>query len=364
MPDGSAKYVYGSTAEEADREANVLRLRVEQGERIDKSERPLSYWAQKYIEQQKVSATDVYMAGIAGRVNWWCERFGYIPVKDLVVSDLQASINELAVNNPHTKKPTGKKTLKDYRADLRRVIGIAVMDRAVSYNPADYLEIPKSAPRSKRFALTDDEQRMIRDTPHRAQLGALIMLGTGVRLGELLALRPADFDINSRDLYVSRSVVYGKGGEQPKIKKGGKTEAATRHIPIPTSLLSVLRETFRDIGEMELLYHDRNGKPLTQTAWRRIWDSYMLELNVKYGQPIGQHRSKYDRRGIQRTLRPFTPHCLRHTYATSLHTAGVDVLTAKEWLGHEDIRTTLEIYTHLSDELKNSDIKKLNEFFA
>ena len=58
----------------------------------------------------------------------------------------------------------------------------------------------------------------------------------------------------------------------------------------------------------------------------------------------------------------FTPHCLRHTYATMLYDAGVDVLTAKEFLGHSDIKTTLSIYTHLSAEKSKTDIGKLNQY--
>lgn len=363
LPGGSVRYVYGSSAAEANRLATKLRMNLEKGERIEAGEQPLRHWAEMYLDQQSLRTASLYMAGIRGRVSWWVERFGEISVKDLVVSDLQAALDSLARKNPHTGKPTGKKTLKDYRADLVRVIGVAVRDRAVSFNPAEYIDIPASAPTEKRFALTEQEQEWIRSTPHRAQLAALIMLGTGVRLGELLALRPADFDLSGRRLSITRAVVQAPGSA-PSIKAGGKTDAATRTVPIPQSLIPVLREAFRDVGTMELIYHARDGAPLTQTQWRRIWDSFMLELNLQHGQPLGQTRSKFDPRGVIRTIRPFSPHCLRHTYATALHTAGVDVLTAKEWLGHADVQTTLGIYTHLDDRLVKSDIDKLDSFFA
>jgi site-specific recombinase XerD len=63
-------------------------------------------------------------------------------------------------------------------------------------------------------------------------------------------------------------------------------------------------------------------------------------------------------------IEPFTWHCLRHTYATILYDAGVDVLTAKDLLGHEDVKTTLGIYTHLSEEKKQNDISKLNSYLS
>ena len=86
----------------------------------------------------------------------------------------------------------------------------------------------------------------------------------------------------------------------------------------------------------------------------------MRALNRKYGNFIGAPSDK--RKALPVVISTFTPHCLRHTYATMLYDAGVDVLTAKEFLGHSDIKTTLSIYTHLSAEKSQSDIGKLNKY--
>ncbi|MDR2571583.1 MAG: tyrosine-type recombinase/integrase [Oscillospiraceae bacterium] len=59
-----------------------------------------------------------------------------------------------------------------------------------------------------------------------------------------------------------------------------------------------------------------------------------------------------------------TPHWLRHTYATMLYFAGVDVLTAKEQLGHTDAQTTLGIYTHLDKTHKRKAMSKLDEYLS
>ena len=60
----------------------------------------------------------------------------------------------------------------------------------------------------------------------------------------------------------------------------------------------------------------------------------------------------------------FSAHQLRHTYASMLYMAGVDVVTAKELMGHADVQTTLEIYTHLSKSHKVKEISKLDEYLA
>ena len=100
---------------------------------------------------------------------------------------------------------------------------------------------------------------------------------------------------------------------------------------------------------------------MSDTAWRRMWESYLFDLNLKYGNAVVK-RNKFDPRGNLMVIDRFTAHNLRHTYATMLYKAGVDVLTAKEQLGHADIKTTLNIYTHLDREYKRRTMDKLDQY--
>ena len=95
---------------------------------------------------------------------------------------------------------------------------------------------------------------------------------------------------------------------------------------------------------------------MTDKQWKNIWNDYLITLNKKYGKEgrIGDN--------IAITIKPFTPHCLRHTFCTIMYESGVDVLTAKEQLGHSDIRTTLAIYTHLDQKHKRKNISKLDDY--
>ena len=63
-------------------------------------------------------------------------------------------------------------------------------------------------------------------------------------------------------------------------------------------------------------------------------------------------------------IEPFTPHCLRHTYCTMLYEAGVDAVAAKELMGHADIKTTLGIYTHLSETHKTASAALLDAYLS
>ena len=84
----------------------------------------------------------------------------------------------------------------------------------------------------------------------------------------------------------------------------------------------------------------------TKTSFNKMWDSYLIDLNVKYGYEQ-QDVSKYDPKGLPMRIERFTPHYLRHTFATLLYLQGVNVVTAKQYLGHADIQTTVNIYTDM-----------------
>ena len=79
----------------------------------------------------------------------------------------------------------------------------------------------------------------------------------------------------------------------------------------------------------------------SRDSWKRMWESYLETLGIT-----------------------FTAHQLRHTYASMLYAAGVDVKTASELLGHSDIEITMKIYTHLTEQEKKLSIKKYSIFLS
>lgn len=95
------------------------------------------------------------------------------------------------------------------------------------------------------------------------------------------------------------------------------------------------------------------------TRFRRAWEGYQHYLNIAAGgKDASRSRSKIT------AVEPFTAHQLRHTYATMLYDAGVDVLTAQRLLGHADVQTTMKIYTHLSEQKEQNSINSLNSFIS
>ncbi len=105
-----------------------------------------------------------------------------------------------------------------------------------------------------------------------------------------------------------------------------------------------------------------DGNMMSDTGWKRMWDSYLTDLNLKYGAFHRHVTSKYDPHGVPMVIPHFTAHWLRHTFCSLLYMAGIDVVTAKEQMGHADIKTTLAIYTHLDAQYKKNTMEKLDAF--
>ena len=149
------------------------------------------------------------------------------------------------------------------------------------------------------------------------------------------------------------------------VKNATKTKSGIRCVNIPKKLADYLQE----IPKTNLLVcPSAKGTLMSDSSWKRMWESYMMDLNLKYGNFsnfIGNTpTSKFNPNGVPMVIETFTAHNLRHTFATMLYFAGVDILTAKEQLGHSDIKTTLSIYTHLDNQFKEKSMNKLDEYLS
>lgn len=165
------------------------------------------------------------------------------------------------------------------------------------------------------------------------KFGVLLALYTGMRIGELCALQWED--ITDEHIVINKTMMRIKN-EQSKteVKIGSpKSESSNRIIPTPKCLLPMINQ-FRSNG-----YVLSNDK-LKYTEPRL--------MQIKFGQMIAECN-------IEKT----NFHALRHTFATRCIEAGVDVKTLSEFLGHSDVKTTLNRYVHSSFELKQKSMEQL-----
>lgn len=354
---GKRKYktVYGKTQKEVKEKVAELKLRLGKGIDISASEEPFSLWAERFIKGKEAEGVGYSHLSNLRAFNGHLGPIHDRPLSKITATDIQSIIDTLTLYH-EGKKPLSKRTLTGVKQFAGQVFKMAIGARVVEYNPADYAKVPKTASETRRTAITEEQQRWVRETPHRAQRAAMIMLYAGLRRGEVTALTWADINLDGNTINVSRAAELSRG--RAKIK-GTKTSAGVRVVPIPALLADFLRN---ESDGCLYVVHDSVGGMMSKTVWRNTWKSYMKDLNVKYGYRGQENKIKPG--GLAIIIETFTPHQLRHTFASLLYMAGVDALTAKEIMGHKDIRTTLGIYTHLDKKHKQSGVDKLDEYLC
>lgn len=274
------------------------------------------------------------------------------PASELRTADFQQVLNALA-DWHDGKPPLSHFTLTNLRSSARAAYDLAIPE-IVLYNPIAKTTCPAGSPPEVREPITEEQQRWIRETPHNAQRAAMLMLYSGLRRGEATALTWADVNLQNATITVNSGYDF-----RSKKSKSPKTAAGTRVVNIPKVLVAYLK-TQQD-GCLYVL-HNKKGERMTEQGWKRLWESYMCDLNVKYGY-LGK-QSKNRPGGLPMAIDTFTPHQLRHTFCTLMYFAGVDVLTARDQMGHKDISVTLGIYTALDKKFKKKAINKLDRYLS
>lgn len=358
MVDSKRKYktVYGHTQKEADEKANEVKIALGKGIDVTAQRNSFGEWLDKLMSLKKHEVSPTWYNGMKSSIKHFAPLNG-IEIGKLKSYDFQTLLYDLA------DKGLSQKTLKTIKSIALQVFQLAIDNRILEYNPVVSIKVPRIESKCERRALTEDERTWIIETPHRAQTAAMIMLFAGLRRGEVIPLTWSDINLSEKTININKSVQMISG--QSIVKIGGKTTCAVRTVHIPQILADYLSTAKH---ENLLVCLSAKGKMLSEIAFKRLWESYLNELNRKYGDFSnyigGISNSKFAPKKCPIVIANITPHWLRHSFATMLYLAGVDVLTAKEQLGHADVKTTLGIYTHLDTIHKVKNMSKLDDYLS
>lgn len=363
------KYVYASNNKELERKINEVKIKLGKGLDVTAERDTFGEWSKRWLKIKKPEISVKRYNAYEYTVKHF-ECFENVPVCKIKTIDIQDIILDAAADG------AAKQTLSQYKSVCRQILQLAIDNRVLDYNAASAVKIPKTAPKETKRALTAEEQAWITaPTEHRGQRAAMIMMYAGLRRGELIPLLWTDIDFEARTITVNKSVEMVNS--RPVVKQGAKTSAGVRVIRIPKVLADYLKE--QPHNNNFLVCPDAHGNMYTESAWKRMWESYIKELNFRFGnfsgimvpdektgqlQKFERPKSRFAPVKIPMVIPPITAHWLRHTYITMLYLAGIDILTAKEQAGHSDIKTTMQIYTHLDAEYKNHQIDKLDDYLS
>jgi len=346
--DGSAqrKTVYGKTIRELEEKAAELRRQVGAGTVAQDGGITTGEWAWMWLKTYKtnVEHNTFYMYENAIKTHI-IPAIGHIKIKNIRPFHMQHIINGM--------KEKGKTKITIITAQtLKQIFKRAVENSLLYKNPAEFIEVPKKT-RAKKRALNDNEKACVISAELDIKMRAFlyVLLYAGLRRGEALALSWSDIDFSAKTITVSRTWIHNKN--RPAIKPVPKSEAGNRIIPMPALLCEALDVLLANASQ-DLVFVSAKGEMMSEAAYRRFWEQIAKRLNTALGGNDKMWILPAD----------ITPHIFRHTYATMLFYAGVDMKTAQYLLGHSTLAMTMDIYTHLDKSKTNTAIGKIDTYLA
>lgn len=247
---------------------------------------------------------------------------------------------------------------------LRNFFNYAVDEHYMISNPCSgkKVSIPGIVEKKEKEikVFTEDEIKLFKVVlqDHRLKVLFLLDFATGLRLGELLGLKWSDIELDKCLLHVNRNIkqvnIISEDGskEYKTIEQIPKTKKSLRTIPIPENMISLLKEHLNQ----QKCERIKAGPAYTKSDY-----VFTTELGKII---IARNLTKTYKRLLDKSKIEYKNfHSIRHTYATKLFEAGEDLKTVSELLGHSNISTTANIYTHVSENKKYSAAEKINYLF-
>ena len=171
----------------------------------------------------------------------------------------------------------------------------------------------------------------------------IMLLNTGLRVVELLALKWHNVDFENKQIYIeeTRGQIKNRGNKGHKyitVDRSTKTQSSCRYIPINSNTAEALAY-FKNLGyNNSYVMANSDNTVITYRNLFRVLSNILATNNISHG----------------------SLHTLRHTFATRLFRNGVDVKVISELLGHNDISITYDIYTHIIKEQKKKAVDVLD----
>ena len=265
-------------------------------------------------------------------------RVGHVALTDLTAKMLRRLYADLLESGGRGERPLAPKSVRNYGTTLRRALQDAVEDDLLKSNPADAVKLPKVR-RSKVETWTPEQTRHALNNleePLRSMVH--LTATTGMRRSEVLGLKWGATDLDAGAVEVTSTLLMV--ANSPTFTPLTKTDSSRRRIALDPETVKMLRqhrvrqvEQRLEAGELwsdeyGLVFTDEIGRPYSPDRYTRTFQSEARRLGLP---PIGVHG-------------------LRHSLATTALADGVPAKVVAERLGHSSVATTLDRYSHVSEE--------------
>jgi integrase len=342
------KAFYGKTRKEVQEKLRVALNEQKQGILSTGPQQTVNQFLEQWLEEiHKPSIRIGTYKGYRGYLDKHVlPTLGRIPIQKLTPQHVQAFYTH------KQQEGLSAESVNNIHGMLHKALDHAVRWGLVPRNVCDTVSLPKQA-RHEIQPLTEKQARQLLVASRGHSLEGLLTLAvtTGMRSGELLALKWQDINFDTGSLHIRRSMGYisGKGylEFEPKTAKG------RRKIVLPPFVCEVLKQ------------HRTRQLEESLKAGTRWQDNDLVFCNIYGGYLDPAHlRQRFDKLLKDAGLPDLRFHDLRHSAATILLSMGVPAKVVQEILGHSQISMTMDVYSHVLPDMQQEAMAKMNNLFG
>lgn len=273
--------------------------------------------------------------------------FGNLSLDQMSHEMIEEQTNNLLTYGGKSRTGLSLKTVSDILSVIRNVLNYAVRNGYIVTCDASSIQVKRSTP--KMHILSRDEQERLCQYLYSdlcaCNIGILVSLFTGIRIGELCALRWEDISLHEQTIHIHQTMqrIQDRSSANKKTKiviTAPKSACSIRTIPLPDQLITVIA-----------------SYKTTDTGF------FLTNSSERYIEPRTM-QNKFQKALKHSSIKTVNFHALRHTFATRCVELGFDVKSLSEILGHASVNITMNRYVHPSLELKKQNMQRLSELFA
>ena len=304
----------------------------------------MDFWYQQYAKITLKSTTQSeYESLIYKHI---IPEIGNIKLNKFTQNDLQQFYSRLKSNGRqiHTEihgQGLSDRMVRACHTLCRKCLEKAVKENIIRTDPAKGCKLPPKKAKEMQVLTRDEMQRFIIQAKADGYFELFVLeLCTGMRRGEILGLQWDDINMQTGELHIRRQVVLVDGNIQISTPK---TKSSIRTIIIPPDIVKILAEYKKRINSIWIYPSPKKpDTPLHPASVTSILDRILKRAECK----------------------DIRFHDLRHTFATNALANGMDVKTLSAIIGHISSETTLNIYTHITDNMQRSAANKIEQGFG
>ena len=340
------KYFYGKSKAEVKKKIAEWNAEQEAGISLSAAIDNWLAWKEKSVSFKTLEG---YRSPIA-KIN---DSFGDLRLNDISPAQIQSFVNSLASKG--LKRSAVQRPL-----DVLRMVydyHITLPGSQIKYNPCAGVRLPSGLKQEAReLASRSDVELVKAGLALPFGLFPYLIMYSGLRDGEALALTDSDFDFKANTISVTKSVSWQTN--KPVIKTT-KTANGIRNVVLLTQLKKALPK-----WKGYLFSADGGQTPLTNTQFRSRWNAYCRAAGLADCKQEKHKSPGKNKREYVKTIwtNRIVPYQLRHEFATLCFDAGLDPKSVGDMMGHADEEMARRIYTHIQESRRISDAEKLQKY--